>query len=249
MNSVIIEDEKRNVIVLQSLLETYCPEVKVTGVANSVTSGIRLIGEQEPDLIFLDIQLIGGTGFDILEKFDEINAEVIFTTAYDRYALKAFKFSAIDYLLKPIDIDELKQAVKRALNSGRKHINNQKIQNLLSNLDTKTKDDPIMLVSTIDTIEFIRVQEIVRIEAQGAYSKIHMKSKKSLLASKVIKEFDLLLKGHAFHRVHQSHIINMSCVDKFLKGQSCFLLKDGSKIQLARTRKDQFFEEFKKIHG
>jgi two-component system LytT family response regulator len=247
MKAIIIEDEDRNRIVLQSLVETYCPEVQIIGHADSVSRGIGLIHESNPELIFMDIRIVGGTGFDILDRLDELNAAIIFTTAYDQYALKAFKFSAIDYLLKPIDIDELKNAVKRAVNSDTGHLNNQKLQNLLSNLKQDPKEEPVMLVSTLDTIEFIKIRNIYRLEAQGSYTMIYLKEKKSLLASKVIKEYEFLLKDHAFYRVHQSHLINIESIDKYLKSDHCFQLTDGTLIQLARSRKEQFFEVLKHI--
>ena len=247
MKSVIIEDEERNRIVLQSLVETYCPEVQVVGHAESVSTGIDLIIKSQPDLIFMDIQLIGGTGFDILDKLDRLEAALIFTTAYDQYAVKAFKFSAIDYLLKPIDIDELKNAVKRALNAEGKHLNGQKIQNLLSNIKLNPNGKPVLLISTIDTIEFVKIQDIFRMEAQGSYTKIFLKSGKFLLASKVIKEYEYLLTEYAFHRVHQSHLIHVDSIDKYLKGDHCFRLTDGTMVQLARSRKDQFFEIMKQM--
>lgn len=241
MRSVIIEDENRNRIVLESLLETYCQDVEVIGHADGVGSGLKLINETDPDLIFMDIRIIGGTGFDILEKLDTIHAKIIFITAYDQYAFKAFKFSAIDYLLKPIDIDELKRAVQRAKASD-STLNEQQIQSLLTNLKNPALEDPVLLVSTLETIEFIRINEIARIEAQGGYSNIIMKDQKKLLASKVLKEFDNLLKDYSFFRVHQSHLINLTWIDKYIKGQHCVVLRDGVKIQIARNRKESFFE-------
>ncbi len=247
MKTIIIEDEERNRVVLQSLIESYCPQLNIVGSAESVRDGINLIRRVMPKLIFMDIQLRGGTGFDILDKLPDLQASIIFTTAYDQYAVKAFKFSAIDYLLKPIDIDELKQAVARVIALGNNEMNEQKFQNLLNNLKAGHEEKPIMLVSTLDSIEFIKINDIVHVEAQGAYSKIHLVDGTSLLASKIIKEFEYLLSDHAFYRVHQSHIINVRYIQKYLKSQNCFELEDGTRIQLARSRKEQFFEILKHI--
>ena len=245
MKSIIIEDEERNRIVLESLLETYCPEIDVIGHAEGVQSGIKIIQKLDPELIFLDIRIVGGTGFDILDKLNPINAKIIFVTAYDQYALKAFKFSAIDYLLKPIDLNELKNAVSKALQSTSHSIDQKKIETLLHNIKHPTIKDPILLVSTVETIEFIRINEIARIEAQGGYSKIYMKDGTKLLTSKVLKEFDKMLEDYSFFRVHQSHLINLDCIEKYVKTQHCILMRDGIKIQLARSRKDQFFDVLK----
>ena len=241
MKAVIIEDEERSRIVLQSLIETYSPEIQIVGDADSVNTGLKLIKQVDPELIFMDIRIIGGTGFDILERLDNPSAGVVFTTAYDQYALKAFKFSAIDYLLKPIDVEELKNAVKRALNSQDKWLNNQKIESLLSNIKSGHEKNPIMLVSTMDTVEFINIKEIIHIKAEGAYSTIYKQDGSQLTASKVIKEYEHLLNDHFFYRVHQSHLINVRFIDKFLKRHQCFLMTDGTKIQLARSRKEDFF--------
>ena len=132
--AVIIEDEERSTIVLQNLLETYCPDVEVVGNATSVQDGIKTVNALQPDILFLDVQIVGGTGFDILEKLNNTKVSIIFTTAYDHYALKAFKFSAIDYLLKPIDIDELKIAVKKVTAPNQQAEDEFKIKNLLSNI-------------------------------------------------------------------------------------------------------------------
>ena len=246
MKAIIIEDEERSRIVLQNLLETYCPEIEVTGTADSVSSSIKLIRATPPDLLFLDVQIIGGTGFDVLDKLRDIHIPVIFTTAYDHYALKAFKFSAIDYLLKPIDIDELKSAVKKVSQSSQREEEQYKIQNLLSNL-RNPNEDPVLLVSTLEAVEFVRINEIIRCEAQGAYTQLFLKDTKPVMVSKVIKEFEFLLQDHGFFRVHQSHLVNLKEVRKYVKSENYLLMRDGAQIQLARSRKDEFFQALHKV--
>lgn len=206
--AVIIEDEERSTIVLQNLLETYCPDVEVVGNATSVQDGIKTVNALQPDILFLDVQIVGGTGFDILEKLNNTKVSIIFTTAYDHYALKAFKFSAIDYLLKPIDIDELKIAVKKVTAPNQQAEDEFKIKNLLSNIKNPS-EDPVLLVSTLEAVEFVRIREIIRCEAQGAYTQLILKDTKSVMVSKVIKEFEFLLQEYGFYRVHQSHLINL----------------------------------------
>ncbi|HSF88595.1 MAG TPA: LytTR family DNA-binding domain-containing protein [Saprospiraceae bacterium] len=244
--AVIIEDEERSAIVLQNLLETYCPEVLVVGQAKSVQEGIKAVNTLQPDILFLDVQIVGGTGFDILEKLNDTRVSVIFTTAYDHYALKAFKFSAIDYLLKPIDIDELKQAVKKATAPNQQAEDEYKIKNLLSNIRNPS-EDPVLLVSTLEAVEFVRIREIIRCEAQGAYTQLILKDTKSVMVSKVIKEFEFLLQDYSFYRVHQSHLINLREVRKYVKSENYLLMRDGAQIQLARSRKDDFFNVLHKV--
>lgn len=238
--AIIIEDEERSRSVLENLLETYCPEITMVDQGGSVKEGIRSIKKHKPDILFLDIQLLDGTGFDILEQCTDFQGAVIFTTAFDQYALKAFKFSAIDYLLKPIDIEELKAAVSKACSNSEQQFASQKITHLLTNLKRNPNEHPVLLVSTIDSIEFIRITDIVRCEAQGAYCMLHLAEGRPLLASKVIKEFEFLLKDYAFFRVHQSHLVNLNRVAKYLKSHSAVLMRDGKEIQVARSRKEDF---------
>lgn len=246
MKAIIIEDEERSRIVLQNLLETYCPEIEIAGTADSVSSGVKLIREVHPEILFLDVQISGGTGFDVLEKIHDIKIAVIFTTAYDTYALKAFKFSAMDYLLKPIDIEELKAAVKKAITSHHHEEDQYKIQNLLSNLKNPN-EDPVLLVSTMEAVEFVRIRDIVRCEAQGAYTQLYLRDARPVMVSKVIKEFEFLLQDYGFYRVHQSHLINLKEVRKYVKSENYLLMRDGAQIQLARSRKDEFFNVLHKV--
>lgn len=246
MKAVIVEDEERSRIVLQNLLETYCPEVQVVAMADSVSAAVKEIRMHDPDVVFLDVQITGGTGFDVLDKVDQVQAAVIFTTAYDQYALKAFKFSAIDYLLKPIDIEELKAAVRKATNSNQSIVRQYQIQNLLSNIKNHD-EDPVLLVSTIDAVEFVRIQDIIRCEAQGAYTQLILRENKPVLVSKVIKEFEFLLQDYGFYRVHQSHLINLKEVRKYVKSDNYLLMRDGAQIQLARSRKEEFFNALNKV--
>ena len=231
---------------MQNLLETYCPEIEVIGTADSVSSSIKVIRATPPDLLFLDVQIVGGTGFDVLDKLRDIRIPVIFTTAYDHYALKAFKFSAIDYLLKPIDIDELKSAVKKVSQSSQREEEQYKIQNLLSNL-RNPNEDPVLLVSTLEAVECVRITEIIRCEAQGAYTQLFLKDSRPVMVSKVIKEFEFLLQDHGFFRVHQSHLVNLKEVRKYVKSENYLLMRDGAQIQLARSRKDEFFQALHKV--
>jgi two-component system LytT family response regulator len=246
MRAVIIEDEERSRMVLQNLVHTYCPEVTIEGTADGVENGVELILKHHPDIVFLDVQINGGTGFDVLDKLKGESPSVIFTTAYDQYALKAFKFSAIDYLLKPIDIEELKAAVRKAATSPDQDEDQYKIQNLLSNLKNPN-EDPVLLVSTLEAVEFIRIKDIIRCEASGAYTQLFLRDRKPVMVSKIIKDFEFLLQDYGFYRVHQSHLINLKEVQKFVKSENYLLMRDGAQIQLARSRKEEFFSILNKV--
>jgi two-component system LytT family response regulator len=246
MKAVIIEDEERSRIVMQNLLETYCPDVEVVDTADSVNAALKAIRTHQPDIVFMDVQITGGTGFDVLDKLDDFQASLVFTTAYDTYALKAFKFSAIDYLLKPIDIEELKSAVRKAALSQQQNISQYKIQNLLSNI-RHPEEDPVLLVSTLEAYEFVRIRDIIRCEAEGAYTKVILKDALPIMVSKVIKEFEFLLQDYGFYRVHQSYLINLKEIKKYVKSENYLIMRDGTNIQLARSRKDQFFNAINKV--
>ncbi len=246
MKAVIIEDEERSRMVLQNLLQTYCPDVTIAASADSVNAGVEAIEHHHPDLLFLDVQINGGTGFDVLDRLKGNHPAVIFTTAYDQYALKAFKFSAIDYLLKPIDIEELKTAVRKASAAPEQAEDQYKIQNLLSNLKNPG-EDPVLLVSTLEAVEFIRIRDIIRCEASGAYTQLFLRDRKPVMVSKIIKDFEFLLQDYGFYRVHQSHLINLKEVQRFVKSENYLVMRDGAQIQLARSRKDEFFNILHKV--
>ena len=245
MKAVIIEDEIRNQLMLKQLLSEYCPTVEVVGAAETVTEATRMVKQCNPDLIFLDIQLKDGTGFDLLVALESETPSVIFTTAYDQYALKAFKFSAVDYLLKPIIAEELCDAIKKV---ELESIQNQKIsiQNLIKNLQHVNKE-PLITISGVNNVEYVKVSEIVRIEASGAYSLIYLQNGESYTISKVIKEYQELLSDYNFFRVHQSHLINIRKVKRYVKGDHVVIMEDGKGIPVARNRKDDFLKTMGKI--
>ena len=246
MTAVIVEDEERSQVVLRNLLESYCGDVEILGTADNVTDSIRMVRQLRPDLLFLDVQIGGGTGFDVLAALDGLETAVIFTTAYDHYALKAFRFSAVDYLLKPIDIEELRAAVRKARAVGQSDIDQFKIKTLLANI-RHPEEDPVLLVSTQEAVEFVRIRDIVRCEAQGAYTLTYIRDQRPVLVSKVIKEFEYLLQDYGFYRVHQSHLVNLREVRKYVKADNYLLMRDGANIQLARSRKEDFFAALNKV--
>ncbi|RYZ55152.1 MAG: response regulator transcription factor [Sphingobacteriales bacterium] len=242
--AVIIEDEKKSRELLKSLIETFCPEVTISGTADSVVKGISLIKTVQPDIVLLDIEMQSGTGFDLLQQLDQFSFEVIFTTAYEQYALKAIKFSALDYLLKPIDVQDLQQAIRKATEKRSRGPENINLEQLVHNL--RHNKAPKISISTSEEILFIEVEQITRCEANGAYTIFYLRNGSKVMASKNLKEFEAMLSDHQFYRVHHSHLINMREVQKYIKADGGMIeMKDGSRVSLSHTRKEEFMELMK----
>ena len=246
IKAIIIDDEQRSRTVLSRLLALNCPSVEIMGYGDSVDSGIQILNEIRPDIIFLDIKLSDGYGFDILEKSDYMT-DVIFTTAYDQYAIKAFRFSAMDYLIKPIDSEELKEAVLKYQKMRRSGLFEEKLQVLLHNFKKKQSEPPVLSVSMTDSIEYVKVHTIMRCEAEGAYTILYRDNGTKVVISKIIKELDMLLVDYGFYRIHQSHLVNLSCVVKYQKKESVVIMSDGSCLPVSRSRREGFFVAMNKI--
>lgn len=240
LNCVIIDDEPDSVKTLDSLIREYCPNVNPTGNACSVEDALPLIDIHRPDLVFLDIELQDGTGFDILEKTRYRPFEVIFVTAFNQYAIKAFKHSATDYLLKPIDIDELKEAVIRvSRRKSEKSVGNFSI--LLDNL--KSGSPRKLAIPTSQGFEYILVDNIVHIEAERSYCHIYLLDKRKIMVSKCMNDYQQILDERKFFRTHNSHLINLQHVKMYVKRDGGHVeMTDGSIVPLSRRKKDYFIE-------
>lgn len=245
VRALIIDDEPRNVRILKNLLEEFCPEVAIEGEAGDVNTAFTAIRHYKPDLVFLDIEMPYGNAFDLLDKLMPIDFEVIFITAFDTYTLKAFKYSALDYLLKPVDIQDLKAAVKRAVERmAGKNINLQ-LANLLGNLKNTQPSLQKIALPAIDGIMFVNVTEIIRFEANGSYTDVHIDTVEKITVSKNIKEYEDILPPSIFCRVHNSHIINLNRVKKYHKGRGGYLvMDDGTSIEVSIRRRDEFLAKF-----
>ncbi|MFK8044304.1 MAG: LytR/AlgR family response regulator transcription factor [Crocinitomicaceae bacterium] len=240
IKAVIIDDIPEAIQVLSTDIKTYCSNIEIIGNANGVVSGAKLIKSLQPDLVFLDIQMPDGSGFDLLEILDDTNFKLIFTTASDEFAIKAFKFSAIDYLLKPIDPDDLIQAVSKIDSQ----INpTERLELLKTNLDTPKK----LALNTVDKIHIVDVKDIIRLESNINYTKFYFKDNSKLLVTKTLKEFDKLLSEHGFIRVHQSHLIAKNQIKAFLKQNGEIQLKDDSRIPVSTRKKTILMEMISKL--
>lgn len=247
IRAVIIDDEPNNVNSLQVILKKFCPEINIVGTADNANSAFDLINETSPQLLFLDIEMPYGNAFDLLNRLNNINFEIIFITAFDTYAIKAFKYSALDYLLKPINIEDLKKAVQRVSKFVNNGLINDKVINLLQNMNTSTEMTLKKLaLPTMDGLIFLKTQDIIRLEASGSYSIIHVVNKQPIIVTKPLGSFEELLQENLFCRIHHSHIINLDYIKKYNKGRGGTVeMEDGVNIEVSVRKKDFFLEKFK----
>ena len=247
IKTLIIDDEVRGSQALAKLLERY-PEIELLGAAHSADEGIVTIQRLKPDLVFLDIQMPGKTGFDMLNAMPEVKFEVIFVTGYDQYAIQAFKFGAIDYLLKPVDIDDLDYSVEKVIDRIKKKDTNHSIELLLQNIRTPKNENMQLALPTQEGVFYIPIAEIIRCESDGSYTVFHLADKKKIIVSKNVKEYEELLTPYNFCRVHNQHLINLRHVKKYVKGEGGFaIMSDNYEVEVARRRKEDFLAELGKI--
>ncbi|HPJ10276.1 MAG TPA: LytTR family DNA-binding domain-containing protein [Flavobacterium sp.] len=241
MKVLIIEDEDQSISALKSEIEIHCPSLQIIGIAKTVKEGIAQIKALKPELIFLDIQLSDGLGFEILELHGENEFKVIFTTAYSQYAIRAIKFSAIDYLLKPIDSDELLAAVAKALRTSRRE-EEIKIGNFMQNQQLPPARKKVAL-QTSDGIAVFELESILRCSAESNYTCVYFTNGKKLLFSKTLKDFEDLLCASGFERIHHSHIINLNHLTNFVnKDGGYVVLSDKSTLPVSQRKKAQLIQ-------
>lgn len=248
IKAVIIDDEQKSRELLNSLVEKHCPVLTIAGMAESVETGTELVKRENPDLIFLDIEMSDGTGFDLLEQVQGINAGIIFTTAYDRYAVKAIKYSALDYLLKPIDIEELKAAVNKVSEKKSNLSTMENLQFLLQNFRRADDSFSKITLPTGNAFEIVHIKDIIRCEAEGSYTSFILTNKRKLLVSFSMKHYEDLLPPDQFIRVHHHHLLNINHVVRFLKTDGGYaVMTDGSEIEISRRKKDAFLQRLQKM--
>ena len=244
ISALIVDDEKSGRENLSGLLKTHCPNIAVIAEAKSVSEAISAIENYSPQLVFLDIEMPGENGFQLLEHFRDFQFEVIFVTAYDNYAIKAIRFSAADYILKPINLHELKTAVDKVAEQIRQKTENEKIKQLYFNVHHPR--DPKIGLPTNDRIEFVEVKNIIRCQGDGNYTHLFFSGRKPLLIAKTLIEFEDLLEEHAFIRVHKTHLVNLNYVTAFLKNDGGqLILSNGESISVSRRRKEKVIKKLK----
>ncbi|SEO37699.1 two component transcriptional regulator, LytTR family [Flavobacterium sp. CF108] len=247
ITAVLIEDDKHLRTGLKALLERYTNDILIIGEAESVKTGIAVIEKLRPQVIFLDIHLTDGTGFDILERLNKVNgklnAHVVFITAHEQYAVKAFKFSALDFILKPVDPEELQDTMAKIKEAVGKNNSFENIDLLLENIRKKVDNFKRIALSTSDGIHLFEVSDIIRCEAKINYTQFFIKNHKPILISKTLKEYEELLSEHGFERIHQSHLINLSYLKSYIKTDGSYvIMADNSNIPIAQSKKEKLQE-------
>jgi two-component system LytT family response regulator len=246
IRTVIVDDEPNNVDTLKQLLLKYCPVVEISGIADSAQSGQVIIHDLQPDLVFLDIEMPYGNAFELLNNITPINFEIIFVTAFDNYAINAIKYSALDYLLKPVNIMELQGAVQKAVDRIKVKNISQKIDTLFYNLNTAKPLQHKMALPTLDGLIFVNVKDLVWLEARGSYTFIYLATGQKITISRTLKEFEDILPQDNFSRIHQSYIINHHFIKKYVRGRGGSVeMEDGTIIEVSLRKKDEFLAKFK----
>ena len=247
MKAIIIDDEEKGRKILQSLIESYCRDVEVVATASDADEAYTLITKHKPDVIFLDIEMPNGNGFYLLEKFNEIPFQVIFTTAYDSYAIKAIKYHALDYLLKPIDIDELKQAVEKIKIQKQNGQPETRYMEFLAS--RKLEFSGRIGLPIKEGVVFLAISDIIWIESDGNYCTFHAADSKKYVVSKNLGEYEELLPCNEFFRAHKSHLINVKKVKKYIRTDGYYVeMEDGALVEIARRKKDEFLNIMKDLH-
>ena len=242
IKTIIIEDEAKSRSSLRQKLIEFCPEVAVVAEAEDGIEGIGLIEKHDPQLVFLDIEMPKMNGFEMLNAIKEKKFHIIFTTAYDRYAIKAIKYAAFDYLLKPVDIEELKIAVTRAAGSETGQTKKQ-IELLQQNIQHPKKQFNKLAVPTLEGLLFFDIADIIYLEANSNYTDIFFSNKTKILTSRTLKDFEELLPKDIFFRVHHSYLINLNYIKRYIKGDGGQIeLQNGTYVDVSRRKKEEFLK-------
>lgn len=241
IKTIIIDDEPKGRLALQEKIKTYCPSVEIIGQAGDGEEAIALIEKLCPQLIFLDIEMPKLGGFEMLDRLNEISFYIIFTTAYDQYAIKAIKYAAFDYLLKPVDIEELKMAVHRVESARDNNEVKAQWQLLQESLRQTSKSLQKLAIPTQEGLLFLNIAHIIHLEASSNYTNIYMSDKSKITASKTLKDFQDILPGNIFFRTHHSHIINLHFIKKYIRGDGGQVeLENGTMVEISRKNKESF---------
>ncbi len=242
LKAIIVDDESASREVLARQLEHFCPEVEILGTAQNGADAAHLIREIRPDVVFLDVEMAGETGFDLLKNLSEIKFDVVFTTAHEKYAMEAIRFSALDYLMKPILAEELKRAVSRLLQKNSEKERHRHMDALIYNINYSNTDKKIALPMQ-NGFEFISISEVVRCESASNYTLFFLSNGENMLVSRTLLEFEKLLSNYYFFRIHQSHLINLRHVQRYVKNDgNALVMSDGCRLEVSRRKKQELLE-------
>ena len=252
ITALLIDDDSNLRNGMKSMLQRYAPDITILGEADSVDTGIKAIEYHKPDVIFLDIQLGDGTGFDVLEQIIQmagnLSSHVVFITAHEQYAVKAFRFSALDYLLKPVDPEDLDKVVEKIRKVVKNNDGFAHIDLLLENIRKKVDKFKRIALSTSDGIHLFEVSDIIRCESQDNYTKFYIRDAKPVLISKTLKEYEDLLTAQGFERIHQSHLINLAYLRSYIKKDGGYVvMADNSNLPISQRKKERLQEILKSL--
>ncbi len=240
---VIVDDEDNSRDYLSNLLERFCPDVSLIGTASSVANAVELIQKNQPQLVFLDIEMPKENGFELLKKFETINFSVVFVTAFEKYAIKAFKMNALDYCLKPVDLEDLQKVIERAkVNLNR--LGGIQYKAFIENISNRENPFTQISIPIFNGFEFVHLDDIIYLRAESNYTQFYLKGGKQLLATKTLKEFEDVLQDLNYYRIHKSSMINMTALVKYIRGDGGTVhLIEGHKVDVSRRAKDGFLEK------
>ncbi|MCC7030825.1 MAG: response regulator transcription factor [Chitinophagaceae bacterium] len=245
IRAIIIDDIEHARVTLKKDLDTYVHDIEVIGEANGVVEGAKLLRNLQPDILFLDIQMQDGSGFDLLDILPDIKFKIIFITASDAHAIKAFRYSAIDYLLKPVDPDELKAAIQKFRSQHKDE--NVKYQLLREHLKNQHKPHTKLALNTQEKIHVVGISDIIRCESNGNYTEFFFKESRKLLVTRTMKDYEDLLSPQGFYRVHQSHLVNTAYIKEFVKGDDELLMLDHTRIPVSTRRKAEVMKMLEEL--
>jgi len=248
ISAIIVDDEQKGRESLKLLINEYCPKVEILTLCSNVSDAYNSIMKMNPDLVFLDIQMKDETGFDLLKKFDKVNFEVIITTAHSNYAITAIKYSAIDYLLKPIDVAELQDAVARVDEKRNTPDLLQRLGNLIENVKVSSVEEYKLAIPSSDGLMFIKATDIVYCEAEGNYTTFNLKNGKKYIVSKTLKEYENILNYHQFFRIHHSYLVNLKEIVKYTRGEGGFVtMSNAINLDVSKRKKESFLERISSV--
>jgi two-component system LytT family response regulator len=243
---IIVDDEKKAVSALEKMLSRYFPEINIVATTQQPQEAIELIKRLEPDLVFMDVEMPLMTGFEVLEALGDIHFSTIFTTAYHEYAIKAIRYSALDYLLKPLSEDELRQAIQRYKEKVKSTAQQQQFNLLFDNIKNISNSFSKITVSTIDGMLFLYVNEIIYCESESSYTTFYMRSGEKIVSSKTMKEYEELLPPHLFFRIHHSYLVNMHEIKRYIKGEGgTVILNNLVELPVSKRKKEEFLKKLK----
>ena len=247
IRTVLVDDEIASISVLKTLLMAHCPEVAIIGEADTVSTAIKIIPASAPDLVLLDIAINNETAFDLLNGLNSIKFQIIFVTAWDNHAVQAFKYSAVDYLLKPVDAVDLQNAIKKVTRRTYEKELIENLQVLQENIQALQLSQQKMAVPTMQGLSFVQLKDIMRLEANGSCTILYLNNGTRLQTTRIIKDYEELLPANIFYRVHNSHIINLNNVQNYHKGRGgTIFMEDGTSIEVAFRRKEDFLRRLLK---